>query len=108
MRSKAALFKGGETGSAVVPGSPEKSLLWVKIAADKMPPGPEKLTAAEKTLFAPDPAVAHDDGSGAKATTDVSEKRNPALGHLNPSPKLVAETLQGLPGLWLIRFTRRI
>jgi hypothetical protein len=51
MRGKAGLLKGGESGPAVTPGSAEKSLLWVQIAAGKMPPGKEKLTTAEKTLL---------------------------------------------------------
>src|SRR5438445_13285759 len=51
VRSKAGLLRGGEGGPAVVPGSPEKSLLWIHVAADKMPPGKEKLTAAQKTLL---------------------------------------------------------
>ncbi|HVS39158.1 MAG TPA: PSD1 and planctomycete cytochrome C domain-containing protein [Gemmataceae bacterium] len=51
LRGKAAMLKGGESGPALSPGSPEKSLLWIKIAADKMPPGKAaKLTDAEKTL----------------------------------------------------------
>ncbi len=50
LRNKAGLLKGGESGLALVPGSPEKSLLWVQIAGDKMPPDQEKLTAAQKTL----------------------------------------------------------
>ena len=29
-------------------GSAEKGLLWIKVAADKMPPGKAKLTQAEK------------------------------------------------------------
>src|SRR5260221_1559237 len=50
-RGKAGLLKGGEGGAAVVPGAPEKSLLWIHVAADKMPPGKGKLTAAQKTLL---------------------------------------------------------
>src|SRR5262245_4928761 len=50
-RSKAGLLRGGEGGPAVVPGSPEKSLLWIHVAADRMPPGKEKLTSAQKTLL---------------------------------------------------------
>jgi mono/diheme cytochrome c family protein len=48
LRTKAALLKGGESGPAVTPGSAERSELWIKIAADKMPPGKDKLTEAEK------------------------------------------------------------
>jgi hypothetical protein len=50
-RTKAGLLQGGERGPAVVPGAPEKSLLWVLVAADKMPPGKEKLTGAQKALL---------------------------------------------------------
>lgn len=48
VRSRAALLKGGEGGPAVSPGSPERSLLWVHVAADRMPPGKEKLSKDEK------------------------------------------------------------
>src|SRR5262249_61625747 len=51
VRSKAGLLKGGEGGPAVVPGSPEKSLLWIHVAADKMPPGKEKLTSDQKKIL---------------------------------------------------------
>src|SRR4051812_4097831 len=51
LRGKAGLLAGGDGGPAVVPGSAEKSLLWIQVAADKMPPGKDKLTAAEKKLL---------------------------------------------------------
>src|SRR5262245_6893299 len=38
LRGKAAILKGGESGPAISVGSAEKSELWIKIAADKMPP----------------------------------------------------------------------
>ncbi len=50
LRTRPAMLKGGEGGPALSPGSAEKSLLWVKIAADKMPPGKDKLTEKEKAL----------------------------------------------------------
>src|SRR5262249_53703015 len=50
VRSKAGLLEGGDEGPAIAPGSAEKSLLWIKVAADKMPPGKAKLTQAEKLL----------------------------------------------------------
>jgi hypothetical protein len=74
VRSKAALVKGGESGAAVVAGSSEKSLLWVKVAADKMPPDKDKLSESEKTLIrAWIDAGAKDDGS--TIATDVSDKQ---------------------------------
>jgi hypothetical protein len=51
LRHRATLLKGGESGPAISPGSAEKSLLWIKVAADKMPPGKTKLTEAEKVLL---------------------------------------------------------
>jgi hypothetical protein len=48
LRTRVVLLRGGESGPAITPGSAEKSLLWVKIVADEMPPGKDKLTAAEK------------------------------------------------------------
>src|SRR5437660_8906515 len=50
LRTKAGLLKGGETGPALKPGSARDSLLWEKLATNKMPPGKEKLTEAEKAL----------------------------------------------------------
>jgi len=50
--TRTGALKGGDGGPAVSPGSPEKSLLWVLVAGDRMPPGKEKLTSAQKTLFA--------------------------------------------------------
>jgi hypothetical protein len=51
LRTKAALLKGGETGPAMTPGAAQGSVLWEKITADKMPPGKEKLTAAQKAII---------------------------------------------------------
>jgi hypothetical protein len=51
LRTKTTLLKGGESGTAISPGSAERSTLWVKVAADKMPPGMNKLTEAEKELI---------------------------------------------------------
>ena len=76
VRTKSALLKGGETGPAVVPGSPEQSLLWVKIAGDKMPPGKAKLSQAEKTTVrAWIDGGARDDGSGAAGSELGLEKQ---------------------------------
>src|SRR5262249_45987269 len=67
LRSKPGLLKGGETGPALSPGSAERSELWIKVAADKMPPGKEKLTEAEKVLLrAWIDSGAKDDGTAAK------------------------------------------
>jgi hypothetical protein len=51
LRSKASLLQGGESGPAALPGSADKSLLWMQVAADRMPPGKTKLTAAEKGII---------------------------------------------------------
>jgi hypothetical protein len=51
LRSRASMLKGGDTGPALAPGSAEQSLLWVQVAADKMPPGKAKLNAAEKAVI---------------------------------------------------------
>src|SRR5205823_5980767 len=50
VRSRAGLLKGGESGPGLSPGSPERSEVWIRIAADKMPPGKDKLSEAEKAL----------------------------------------------------------
>ena len=52
LRTRAAMLKGGENGASISPGSAEKSLVWIHIAADRMPPGKEKkLTAEQKTTL---------------------------------------------------------
>jgi hypothetical protein len=43
---------GGESGAAIVAGKPEESLLWKRIEAEEMPPGPKKLSAKERELIA--------------------------------------------------------
>ncbi len=45
-----AALKGGDSGSAIVPGKPEESLLWQQISGDKpdMPKGAAPLTTAER------------------------------------------------------------
>src|SRR6185312_12155585 len=48
LRVKSAILKGGESGSALKPGSLKGSILWEKIRTDEMPEGEKKLTAAEK------------------------------------------------------------
>lgn len=46
------LKSGGESGPAILPGAPEKSLLWERIRTDEMPDGEKKLTQKEKdTIF---------------------------------------------------------
>jgi hypothetical protein len=53
LRTRAGMVKGGETGPALSPGSPERSEIWIKISADKMPPDGKdpKLTEAEKVVI---------------------------------------------------------
>lgn len=51
LRSKAALVKGGESGTALKPGALKESLLWEKIRTDEMPEGKVKLTPQEKDLI---------------------------------------------------------
>lgn len=51
LRTHAALLKGGKSGTAVVPGKPEESLLWKKIAADEMPKTDNKVSQANKKLI---------------------------------------------------------
>jgi Planctomycete cytochrome C len=50
VRSIAALLKGGDNGTSLVRGAPEKSLVWETIFTNRMPPGQNKLSAAEKKL----------------------------------------------------------
>lgn len=48
LRTYAALVKGGEGGTGVIPGNPDKSPLYETVASGQMPPGKAKLTAKEK------------------------------------------------------------
>ncbi len=50
LTKRESAFKGGESGKAIEPGQPEKSVLWQRIAADEMPPK-HPLTADEKAVF---------------------------------------------------------
>jgi mono/diheme cytochrome c family protein len=48
LRTSATALKGGESGAAVLPGNPEKSLLYDKVHGGKMPPGKkDRLNEAE-------------------------------------------------------------
>ena len=41
---------GGESGAAIVSEKPDQSLLWKKIASDKMPDGPKTVSYTHLTL----------------------------------------------------------
>jgi hypothetical protein len=49
MRLVRLMQAGGESGAALKAGHAEGSLLWRRIAADEMPPGPKKLTPEQKS-----------------------------------------------------------
>ncbi|HKB04919.1 MAG TPA: DUF1553 domain-containing protein [Gemmataceae bacterium] len=51
LRLRRLVVKGGKTGPAVVPGSPDASLLIEKVSAGEMPPGKKKLTPAQVDLL---------------------------------------------------------
>jgi Planctomycete cytochrome C len=52
VQTVASLRKGGDGGPSLVPGMPEKSLLWDDIGGGRMPPkGKPGLTAAEKKVI---------------------------------------------------------
>ncbi len=50
LSGKVTALAGGESGPAVVPGKPDASLLWQRIAADEMPPK-KPLPAGERALL---------------------------------------------------------
>jgi len=67
------ISKGGESGSAIVPGKHTDSLLWKRIASNEMPPGDKKLSEKERLVIArwidggakiekPEPESLSDDG----------------------------------------------
>jgi hypothetical protein len=52
LRTRAGLLKGGESGPAIVPGAPEKSLLYEKVHQGAMPPKKQdRLSGAEVALL---------------------------------------------------------
>jgi hypothetical protein len=51
LRTVAALTKGGDSGTTLVPGKPDKSPLWEVIDTDRMPTGPVKLPKEEREII---------------------------------------------------------
>lgn len=51
LRTLSSMIRGGESGPALVRSEPQSSLLVEKVLAGEMPPGKEKLTAAESALI---------------------------------------------------------
>lgn len=47
---KIAALAGGESGTVIVPGKPEDSLLWERVSSDEMPPK-SPLSMSEKTVL---------------------------------------------------------
>ena len=95
--SQAALLKGGESGPALVPGDPAKSLLLRALRHDgglEMPPG-KKLDAAVIADFenwiragAPDPRK---DGEIVAGADDAAKRRHWAFQQLKAPPPAAAE-----------------
>lgn len=51
LRTHMAVMRGGKFGAAVVPGKPDASLLWKKLARDEMPKTDNKVSDANKKLI---------------------------------------------------------
>ena len=51
LRTLSSVLRGGESGPAVVLGEPQTSLMVERVLSGEMPPGKEKLTAAESGLI---------------------------------------------------------
>ncbi|HEX8912861.1 MAG TPA: DUF1549 domain-containing protein [Humisphaera sp.] len=51
LRTLPSLNTGGKSGPVVVPGNPDESLLWKKLAADEMPKTDNKVSAANKAAI---------------------------------------------------------
>src|ERR671934_2259031 len=47
LRLRRLIVQGGRSGPALVPGKPDDSPLYERVAAGEMPPGKTKLSAAE-------------------------------------------------------------
>lgn len=51
LRTLSSALKGGKSGSVIVPGKPDESLLWKKMASDEMPKTDNKVSEANKKLI---------------------------------------------------------
>ncbi|MCE9568149.1 MAG: PSD1 and planctomycete cytochrome C domain-containing protein [Planctomycetes bacterium] len=51
LRTLPAVLKGGQSGAVIVPGKPDDSLLWKKLAKDEMPKTDNKVSDANKKLI---------------------------------------------------------
>ena len=51
LRLVRAMLKGGDSGPALEPAKHQESLIWERIEADEMPPGPKKLTPEQKATI---------------------------------------------------------
>jgi len=51
LRTLPAALKGGKSGVVIVPGKPDESLLWKKLAKDEMPKTDNKVSDANKKLI---------------------------------------------------------
>jgi hypothetical protein len=51
LRLVRTMAKGGDSGPALVPGKSVESLIAKRVAADEMPPGKKKMSAAEKGML---------------------------------------------------------
>jgi hypothetical protein len=51
LRTLPTVLKGGKSGAVVVPGKPDESLLWQKLAKDEMPKTDNKVSDANKKLI---------------------------------------------------------
>lgn len=67
LRTLPTVLKGGKSGAAVVPGKPDESLLWQKLAKDEMPKTDNKVSDASKKL------IREWIASGAKGTEKKAE-----------------------------------
>ncbi|MEK6239550.1 MAG: PSD1 and planctomycete cytochrome C domain-containing protein, partial [Planctomycetales bacterium] len=89
LRTVPAMLKGGESGAAVKPGDLENSEMWVRIAADEMPEGKNKLSPQEKD------AVRNWIAAGLPTVAKLRENQNDPLlpsGKKHP-PRQVAEMI---------------
>ncbi len=51
LRELASLLKGGKSGTAIVAGKPDESLLWQKLTKDEMPKTDNKVSDANKKII---------------------------------------------------------
>jgi hypothetical protein len=87
MRTIPLIQKGGKSGPAVKVGDANASEMWKRIAADEMPPGDKKLSAAEKN------SIKQWIANGLSTVAERQKSDDPLLSKDKHAPKEVAAAI---------------